>query len=691
MLGATLYGVPAATSLTAGGFQDPTSESARANRVLADTFGQGDMQLIVTVTDPQGADTAQARAVGEQIVRRIERDPSAVRVVSRWTAPPPATAALTSRDGRTGLVIADLAGGEDRAPLRAQRLADEITAEVPQRGVAVQTGGSAIVLADINSQTQRDVLVMEAIAIPLTFLLLVWVFKGVLAAALPVAVGGLAIVGAMSVLRLLASWTDVSIFALNLSTALGLALAIDYTLLIVSRFRDELDSGADPEQALRTTMRTAGRTVAFSALTVALSMSAMALFPMYFLKSFAYAGVATVVLCAGAAIVVTPAVIVLLGRRVAPAHGRHRSRATQRRFWYRTSKVVVRHAIPCAVVGTLALLALGIPFLGASWGMPDDRVLPRSAPAHQVGETLRSQFPQYAQAPITVVIPDATGLSAGDFAQYAAAAARLPDVSAVSRPALRDGAAYLTVSSSAPAFTAESERQLDELRALPGPGGRSTALTGIAQINRDSVQSIVTRLPVVGGVIAAVTFVLLFLLSGSIAIPIKSLLLNVLSLTATFGALVWIFQDGHLGALGTTPTGTLVANVPVLMFCVAFGLSMDYEVFIVARIREYWLAGGRTRADNDESVARGLAHTGRVVTAAALVMSISFGALIAAQVSFMRMFGLGLTLAVLVDATLVRMVLLPAYMHLLGPANWWAPAPLRRLHDRLTAGDRSLD
>ena len=249
---------------------------------------------------------------------------------------------------------------------------------------------------------------------------------------------------------------------------------------------------------------------------------------------------------------------------------------------------------------------------------------------------------------------------------------------------IADGSAFLTVSSSAPLFSPASEAQLDRLREVATPGDRPVEFTGMAQVNRDSVAAIASRVPLVLAVIAVVTFALLFLLTGSLVLPIKALVLNVLSLTAAFGALVWIFQEGHLGAFGTTPTGTLVANMPVLLFCIAFGLSMDYEVFLISRIREFWLESGRAgSADNDESVALGLAHTGRVVTAAALVMLISFAAMIAAQVSFMRMFGVGLTLAIFVDATLVRMVLVPAFMHILGRWNWWAPASLTRVHHRI--------
>jgi RND superfamily putative drug exporter len=525
----------------------------------------------------------------------------------------------------------------------------------------------------------------------------------------------------MSVLRLITFGTDVSIFALNLTTAMGLALGIDYTLLIISRFRDELADGADRDVALVRTMATAGRTVLFSATTVALSMSAMVLFPMHFLKSFAYAGVATVALGAAAAVVVTPALIVVLGNRLDSLDLRRLARRVLNRpeqvrrpmedqFWYRSTKFVMRRALPIGLAVIALLLVLGAPFLGVRWGFPDDRVLPKSASAHQVGNQLRNDFVNNSATAVTVVIPHADGLAQPDLERYAADLSRVPDVSAVSAPtgtfvdgaragppsaatAVAQGSAFLTVGSSAPLFSERSEVQLERLHEVPGPAGRTVEMTGTAQINHDSVEAITSRLPLVLGVIAVITFVLLFLLTGSLVLPVKALVLNVLSLTAAFGALVWIFQDGHLGALGTTSTGTLVANVAVLLFCIAFGLSMDYEVFLISRIREYWLASGaagpatfdtlRTRADNSESVALGVARTARVVTAAALIMSISFAALIAAQLQVIRLLGVGLTVAVLVDATLVRMMLVPAFMQVLGRWNWWAPKPLVWLHERM--------
>jgi uncharacterized membrane protein YdfJ with MMPL/SSD domain len=416
---------------------------------------------------------------------------------------------------------------------------------------------------------------------------------------------------------------------------------------------------------------------------------------------------------------ITPAVIVLLGDRLDSLNVRRLMRRLGERpepvarpieesFLYRSTKAVMRRPISIGVAVVALLLVLGAPFLGANWGFSDDRVLPGSASARQVGDQMRSDFTVDPDTNVTVLIPDATGLTPGEIDTYALKLSHVPDVLSVSAPGgtfkngslvgppsaptdAKDGSVFLTVGSADRLFSTASERQLDRLEAVAGPGGRRVQLTGRAAINRDSAAAVTSRVPLVLSVIAIITFGLLFLLTGSVVMPLKALVLNVLSLTAAFGALVWIFQDGHLGALGTTANGTLMVHMPVLLFCIAFGLSMDYEVFLVSRIREHWLASDQTPDANDEAVAQGLARSGRVVTAAALLMAISFAALIAAQVSFMRMFGLGLTLAVLVDATLVRMLLLPAFMRLMGRANWWAPKLLVKLHDRIGINEAEGD
>lgn len=727
LVGAAVFGIPVINSLSGGGFQDPTSESAQATNVLRDKFNQTDQQMLIVVTAPAGVQSNQARQVGTDIVDHLRRSPWVLNVSSAWTSAPQAAAQLVSKDQKSGMVVAGLKGGENDAQKYASRLTDELAHD--RDGVTVRAGGMAVAYAQINDQNERDLLLMESIAIPLSFAVLVWVLGGVVAAALPIVLGALAIVCTMSVLRLITFATDVSTYALDLSIAMGLALAIDYNLLIISRFREELARSGDRERALVRTMATAGRTVLFSATTVGLSMAVMAVFPMSFLKSSAYTIVATAAIVAIASVVVTPAAIALLGSRLDSLDGRrvlhrvlhgqrsfrdHAHKPLEQQFWYRSTRFVLRHALPVGLSVVALMLLLGVPFLGVKWGFPDERVLPPSASARQVADMLDNDFDNGMGTGVTVVVPDARGAGPADLDRYAAELSRVPDVSAVSAPmgtfvagnragppaapaGAANGSAFFTVTSTAPLYSQASNTQLDQLHKVAGPAGRSVQMTGLAQINRDSVGAITKRLPIVFGLIALITFTLLFLLTGSAVLPLQALVCNLLSLTAAFGAMVWIFQDGNLGALGTTPNGTLNANIPVLLFCIAFGLAMDYEVFLVSRIHEYWLASqaiqetpptaAQARAATDESTALGIAGIGRVVTTAALVMSISFAALIPAHVSFMRMLGLGLTLAVLADATLVRMVLVPAAIHLLGQWTWWAPKPLEWLRQRSETGE----
>ena len=716
MVGTAIFGLPVAKSLSAGGGLDPGAESSLASALLSQKFGQGDMTMLITVTSESGAGGAhsrQARTVGTDLVRRLENSPSVGEVLSTWTVPPTSAPSFVSKDGKTGLIVAAVSGGESDAPLNAKRLFDELVHD--RDGVTVRAGGDATVYWQVNEQTQNDLLLMEMVALPLSFVVLVWVFGGLLAAALPVAVGIFAILGSMASLHVISLFADVSIFALNLAVAMGMALAIDYTLLILSRFRDELAAGQTRDAALIRTMATAGRTVLFSALTVALSMATMVLFPQYFLKSFAYAGVAVVAFTAAASILVTPAAIVLLNSRLDSWDVRRLMRRISMRsephpgrygqwFWYRSTKSVMRHALPVGLAVIAVLLLLGTPFRDVRWGFPDDRVLPASASAREVGDQIRNDFPGNGIPSITVVLPNATGLNSADLVGYAAALSRVPDVTSVSAPGgtfvegrragppsaptgMKDGSAFLTVGTTAPLYSSASATQLDRLHAVATPAARPVQLAGVAQGSRDSMHAIASNLPLVLLLIAVITMVLVFLLTGSVVLPIEAVLMNVVSLTAAFGAMVWVFQEGHLGGLGTAATGTLGVQLPVLLFCIAFGLSMDYELFLISRIREYWQASDRSAAANGESVALGVSRTGRVVTAAALIMVISFAALMAAQVSLMRLFGFGLTVAVLVDATLVRMLLMPSVMQWLGRANWWAPKPLARLHDRAWDAD----
>ncbi|MEY1676394.1 MMPL family transporter [Gordonia sp. ABKF26] len=703
------YGATAAEHLLAGGYSDPNSGSARAEKVLDETFNRGGVQVVLKLDGPDGVDISRdptARAVGDDIVAVLNRNQYVQdQILSVW-ANPALDSALVSRDRTSTLIIASLDGGEDSAPAHAEEIEDALAGV--RDGITVQVGGQGLVFAQVNEQTAADLLIAEAIAIPITFIVLIFIFGGVLAAAVPVGIGIVSIILTFALLRVIGSVTDVSVFALNLTTALGLALAIDYTLLILTRYREEVEHGLSRPDAIVRTLATAGRTVAFSAVTVALSLSALVLFPQYFLRSFAFAGLGVVVVAAVSALVLTPAVLMLLGDRIDALDARKPLRRLLRlpparpvepedTWWYRLVQWVLRHALPVAAVVTVFLLVLGAPFLSMKLGFPDDRVLPESASAHAIQQEIRDDFEDDLSAAVTVVVrgpvDDATlaaytralstvgdvnsaGSSAGTFVRGAQAAPGSPDDS-------RGDVHVLQVSTDRDPMSESGIAQLDELRAVPQPTGTETLFSGLAAATDDTVGSIYAHLPWVLGLIAIATFVLLFLFTGSVVLPLKALVLNILSLSATFGAMVWFFQEGHLGGLGTTATGTLSATMPVLLFCVAFGLSMDYEVFLLGRIREEWLRSDRTRAASDHAVALGLARTGRVITAAALLMSIVFAAIAASEVSFMRMFGVGLTLAVLMDATIIRMFLVPAFMRLAGRANWWAPGPLRRLHDRI--------
>jgi len=681
---AGVLGAPVSTMLSAGGFTDPDAESNRANAILIDEFGQGFVPLYLLVKAPEAVANPAPRQAVDGLVAELRHSDQVASVTSPWEVPDPIAAGLVSRDGKSALVVARLDGDETAGLSHSAELAKRFVGDRGS-GISVSAGGPGAVFAQIAEQSRTDLVLSEAIVLPISFAVLVWVFGGVIAALIPLAVGGFAILGSMAILRVLAEITEVSVFAQNLAVAMGLALAIDYSLLIVSRYREEVANGSDPHAAIRHTLRTAGRTVVFSAVTVALCLATMAIFPMYFLRSFAYGGVSVVALAAVAALLVAPAAIMIVPGRIGKA-GRQRVLTESR--WYAWALAVMRRPKMAAAAAVIPLVVVGLPFMDVKFGFPDDRILPTSAPARQVGDQIRTEFTQDVGAAIPVVMKHDDRVGEAELASYAATLSTVPGVVAVTAPRGNGDAAFFTVNTTVEPYTAQSEQLLDRLQAVATPRDTTVLFSGAEQSNRDGVDSIVSRLPMLLTLIAAVMFMLLFLLSGSVVVPVKALLLNALSLTATFGAMVWIFQEGHLGGLGTTVMGTLVATMPVLMFCITFGLSMDYEVFLIARIREFWLDSDRSHAANTRAVALGLASTGRIVTAGALVMAITFAGLIASQVSFLRLFGFGLTLAVLVDATIIRSVLLPALMVLLGRWNWWAPQPLARLHERLTTRNR---
>ncbi|MFT4042089.1 MAG: MMPL family transporter [Gordonia sp. (in: high G+C Gram-positive bacteria)] len=700
-----LYGASASQYLLTGGYSDPHSESVRAAELLDDTFHRGGLEVVLKLDAAKGVDMSsdsRAIAVGRGLVAELG-DLAYVQkpILSVWQNPTLGSA-LLSKDRTSALIVVTLDGGEENATAHAKTIEERFAGT--RDGISVRIGGQAMIYEQTNRQTTRDLAIAEAIAIPISFLVLIVVFGGLVAAALPIGVGIVSIIATFALLRLIASVTDVSVFALNLTTAMGLALAVDYTLLLVTRYREEVAAGRDRPDAIIATLTTAGRTIAFSAVTVALALAALAVFPMYFLRSFAYAGLGVIAVASLASLIVTPALLMILGKRIdslsvrgllrrAPAP----ARPIEESWWHRVASAVLRHAVSVGAAVIIILLVLGAPFLSIKLGFPDDRVLPSSASARQIQQEIRDDFTQNLSSTVTIV---ATGDVASDV--RATYTRHLSQVAGVNLATSESGTfvggrlvasgssdsrsgdiGVITISTNNEPMSVDAQTQLSALRDVAVPSGLTVQFTGAAANNVDTVDAIYSHLPWVFALIAVATFLLLFLFTGSIVLPLKALVLNVLSLSATFGAMVWFFQDGHLGGLGTSATGYLVSTMPVLMFCIAFGLSMDYEVFLLGRIREEWLASDRSRAANDRSVAAGLAKTGRVITAAALLMSIVFAAMGASQVSFMRMFGVGLTLAVLMDATLIRMLLVPAFMRLAGRANWWAPAPLRWLHQRI--------
>jgi putative drug exporter of the RND superfamily len=707
-----------ADDLTSGGFDDPSSESERADDALAERFDTGVPNLLLLVTARDGdVDAPAVAAVGTALTAELAAEDGVDDVVSYWSegnAPP-----LRNDDGSRALVVARVVGNDDQVEDRVTELAPRYeqwrgTAGVDAAAVDVEVGGFAEVYHEVGDTIEEDLLRAETIALPITLVLLILVFGSVVAASLPLVIGVMSIVGTFLVLRVLAGLTDVSIYALNLTTALGLGLAIDYSLFVVSRYREELRrTPYSPRVAVTRTVRTAGRTVTFSALTVAASLCATLVFPIAFLRSFAYAGVAVALLAGLFSVVVLPAILFLLGHRVnALTLWRRSVTPPEEGFWHRVATVVMRRPIPIATAVVAFLLVLGTPFLGLRLSSPDDRVLPESADVRQVHDVLREEFSSEEAGALSVVAPDAPNAVPGlrnQIDAYATQLATMPSVARVdaatgtycgaglaeqlgcdpgqlvlppdSSPRYADfsadGATYLSVIPSVEPVSEAGEDLVHAIRDADAPW--DVLVTGQSASLIDTNQSLFDRLPWALGLVAAITAVLLFMMFGSVVIPAKAIVLNVLSLTATFGAMVWIFQEGHLsGLLDFTATGSLNAAMPILMFCIAFGLSMDYEVMLLSRIKEEHDNG----ADSVRSVAVGLERTGRIVTAAAVLIAVVMIAFATSRVSFIKLFGVGLTLAVLTDAFLIRGTLVPAFMRLAGDWNWWAPGPLRRFHDR---------
>src|ERR671919_2757149 len=651
--------------LSGGGFADPDAESTVGEERLGRVFRTGDPNLVLLVTARDGSvDDPAVAAEGIALTEELLAERGIRQAFSYWTlgSPPP----LRSDDASQALVLARIAGDEDEVDAVIEQLAPEYTRS--DGDMTVDVGGQAQVFRQISTQVESDLQRAEIITFPVVLILLVLVFGGVVAAGLPLAIGGIAVVGTFLVLSLLTIVTDVSIFSINLTTALGIGLGIDYSLFIVSRFREELRAGRSSDDAVVRTVETAGRTVLFSGLTVAISLSALLVFPMYFLRSFAYAGIAVVALALVGAIVVLPSMLAALGSRIdrwTLFRRRHRDDADG--AWHRIATFVMRRPWPIAIGVVAVLLVIGTPFLGARFGLPDDRVLPESSTSRQVQDQIREHFTSLEASALSVVAAGAGPAGAErDTAvdRYAASLSSIDGVARVdaSTGSYQDGdrvfeptaasarfvgeeGTWLSVVPAIEPISEEGERLVADVRSTTAPF--ETLVAGPSAELVDTKAGITSRLSLAAAIIAVVTFVLLFLMTRSGLVPLKAIVLNLLSLTATFGAMAWIFQDGNLsGLLGFTATGTLDTSMPILMFCIAFGLSMDYEVFLLSRIKEEYDRTG----DNVGSVAMGLERTGRIVTAAAAVLSVVFIAFATSGITFIKMFGVGMALAVVMDA-----------------------------------------
>jgi RND superfamily putative drug exporter len=682
VVGAGAVGSRVFTSLSEGGFEDPSSESYQARQFLEKELGGGDPDLVL-VLDALGGDVdaPAVEAAARGLTTELEADDHVAEVVSYWSlgqAP-----LLRDKQGDSALVLVDVDGTEEEVNDAAAAIVDDHAG--PRGPIDVAVGGRAAVADAIREQVKSDLARAEALAVPATLVLLVMVFGGLVAAALPLAVALLAMIGTFLALFVLAQVTDVSIFSINLTTALGLGLAIDYSLFMISRFREELAAGGSSEAAVVRTMDTAGRTVAFSALTVAASLSALLVFPLYFLRSFAYAGVAVVLLAAAGSLLTLPALLATVGSRVNALSFRRRRQAPAVRdgFWHRLASGVMRRPVAVASGVVAVLVVLGVPFLGVNTGLPSYKALPASDEARRASERLATEFDGNQGEQFSIVLPgvDADGADAAAVTLFLRQVEDTEGV-ATAKVSTAPGGSWVTVVPDVALRSPDGEALVDRLRAMDAPFG--FGVEGAAAELVDSKAAIYSRLPIALAMVGLITFVLLFAVFGSVVVPAKAMVLNLLSLTATFGAMVWVFQDGNLsGILDFTATGQIDLAAPVLMFCIAFGLSMDYEVFLLSRIKEEHDRTG----DNTSAVAVGLERTGGIVTAAAGLLAVTFVAFgVTGGVTFLKMFGLGLALAVVMDATVIRGLLVPAFMRLAGEANWWAPAPLRRLHHRMGVG-----
>jgi RND superfamily putative drug exporter len=645
------------------------TESVQGSNIMQQASSMGPTAVVLVKGPPVAAPGTRAAVLA--LTARLEKVPDVTGAINAYTSP--ANEALRSPDGHASVIVVSV---RRSASMKAQMtvvtaLRSAARGAVP--AATVQVGGDLGVNRDGMVASYNDLLRGEAVALPVLVLALFFIFRGWRAAMLPIAAALVTTAGALILLMAMTHVTSMAQYSVDVITLFGLALAVDYSLLMVNRFREARAAGAAVPAAVEYTAATAGRTVTFSALTVAAALSGLLAFGDPTFTSVAVGGIATVLVALAAAVTLIPALLAAWGPKLKIAHRQQ----AEDGFFGRLGRRVQRRPVLAAAGVSALLLAAALPFLHASYGLGDPRTLPQGSESRQVALALYADFPGLRADPVAVVAK----LPANDprIAAYAATLAHLPGAGAVSiERGLHGNVAAIDVIPAGTAQGGAAQHLVAELRA-DRPAFR-TWVTGQAAFLTDFKATIIQRLPYALAIIGLATFILLFLMTGSVLIPVKALVMNTLSLGAVFGALVWIFQDGHLTSLlGFTAFGAIEAWIPVIVFAFAFGLSMDYEVFLLSRIKECHDEG----CDTNTAVANGLQRSGRIITSAAFLVIIVFLGFAAGQSMGIKEFGLAMAIAVAVDATLVRCILVPATMTLLGPANWWAPAPLRRLHQRL--------
>jgi RND superfamily putative drug exporter len=660
--------------LDSGGYSDLNSESAKAANYITDTFKvQDPVAILVVDSGSRSVDDPEVIADAAALEKEVAATKGIKRTFSYWSAGN--SPALKATDGKAAFlfIYADIENYDfDGYGAVGKIIADQFDGEY--KSLEVYAGGGAVVTDAINSKIKTDLLLAEGIAIPLTFILLAFVFGALVASAMPLVVGVGAILGSFFFTYLLTLTTDVSVFALNLITGLGLGLGIDYALLIVNRFREEMHNGKSVEESAIITVGTAGKTVFYSGLTVMVTLSALLLFPLNFLKSFGYAGVIVTLFAIFGALIPLPALLAILGKRVDKGVTRKGGLAPKEDGrWATTARFVMARPVPVVIASLSILIVMALPIANIAFAQVDSRVLPASNRAAVSSALIEDRFTSFEGSPIEVVLPDGAGRE-DSLNSFLAQAKLVQGITRVSALEYVGDDIRVQVIPGTSSRSLDAERLIKELRALEKPDG--LLIGGAAADFTDSQGGIARTLPWALGWIGVAVFILIFVFTGSVILPIKAVLLNGLSLVATLGVVTWIFIEGNLKWLvgDFTVTGTLDTGSVILVAVVVFGLSMDYELFLLSRIREEHLNG----KSNVESVAIGLQRSARIITAAALLLAVVFAAFITSGVTSIKMLGFGVAFAVLLDATLVRALLVPALMRLFGERNWWAPKSLRR-------------